>query len=161
MPHSSPPWTLFFFFLLFLLRNSCIYFLGLKSFVYFYFLDFKGCLRSSLPAPCLIPTVSRAHGPAWSVCLSPSHQHARLLSPGVFHFALFPSSLQPVFLEDLSFAGRVCWKAWTYLPCTARGHLLCQSLLFSPFSCCASHLSSLQTQGAVWSLRRESLCEKS
>lgn len=158
MPHSSPPWILFSSSCYFCSETVCIYFLGLKSFVYFYFWGFKGCLRSSLPIPCLIPTVLRAHGPAWSVSLSPSHQHARLLSPGVFHFVLFPSSLQPVFLEDLSFAGRVCGRPESTSPARLKASFSGQSLLLS---CCPSHLSSLQTQGAVWSLLRESSCVKS
>lgn len=71
-----------------------------------------------------------------------------------------PSSLQPVFLENLFCAGRVVWKAWNpkglNLPSLLKATLSGEPHLSLPVSCCTYHLRTpktrLQCGASLWSL---------
>lgn len=115
----------FFFLAVPMLKNSQCLFLRPKVFCLFIYLDVKGPLRS---APCrpFIPTVPKTHAVLCRPDSLPSHQRARLLSPGIFHRVAY--ILQPVFLENLFCADRTKRKAWN-----PEG-LNLPSLLKAPFS---------------------------
>ena len=149
LSHASlkPSLNIDFFFLLFLLRNSLHLFARPEVFVYLFLWTLKVLRGLALPTPCLIPTVSRTRGPARPACLAHSHQRARLLSADVFFSFLHLFS--QFFSNTCAVLARSGGRPESIFPALLKATLSGQTLCSLPVSCCASHLNSLQTQGAA------------